>query len=354
MSSVDNFSFLNNLTQVDYIKDLLNKRLPEFYPDFVTLKEIEIRPYKKHFGKTSATYVAGYFCKYENNKQELKDLNIFVSAHTDGSRQDSFANNSFLYAHGFARGQYLTPKPLFYVSELGGFFYEGVRGRILKKLIKDEPQRDLRPVLDLATAWLRVLHNIDSSDPNFRLKDFSIKNMRPRPDKLIADFVARNKELGQRLENLLQGIINLEVDWSSKINKTLVHGDYHLENIVVSGLEPDHIKVIDFTDLAWGDPCLDLGEFLQQFDFMLQNTLSRQQINDYKSYFIESYFGESFADIDPVFISRINLYQAWTTLRTVALLFYTKDSRHALENLLKDTEGYLELSQKQIVKINLN
>jgi aminoglycoside phosphotransferase (APT) family kinase protein len=178
--------------------------------------------------------------------------------------------------------------------------------------------------------------------------------MRPQPEILVADFMKSNLVVAGKLQNSLSEMMALEKDWSMRINKTLIHGDYHLENIIVSDIEPGHIKVIDFTDLAWGDPCLDLGGFLQQFDFMLQNTLSRQQINDYKIYFIEAYFEASFSDIDPVFISRINLYQAWTTLRTIALLFYTKDSRHELENLLVEMENHLVLARRHLVQINLN
>lgn len=354
MALIQDFSILNNLTQSDYIKQVLEQRLPEFYPDFVKIKTINVRTYKKHSGKTSATYVAAYLCKYESSLGQIKPLNIYVSAHTDGSRQASFINNSFLYNQGFKNSQYLIPRPLFYLADLGAFFYEGVRGRILKKLIKDEPQRDLRPVLNLAAGWLRILHNIDCTASNFKPKDFAIKNMRPQPANLVADFMKNRLAVGKKLESFLQEMMAGEQNWSMQINQTLIHGDYHLENIIVSGLEPDHIKVIDFTDLAWGDPCLDLGGFLQQFDFMLQNVLSRQQINDYKTYFVESYFEENFSDIDPSFISRINLYQAWTTLRTIALLFYTKDPRHELENLLVEMENHLDLARKHLVQINLN
>lgn len=354
MSAVQDFSQLNNLTQVEYIKSLLEQRLPEFYPDLVQLDAVEIRVYKKHFGRTSATYVAAYMCKYKDANGHNKSLNIFVSAHTDGSRQYSFANNSFLYSHGFNTGQYLIPRPLFYEPALGAFFYEGVRGRILKKLIKDEPARDLRPVLDLAAAWLRTLHNVPLLSSDFKPRDFGIRSMRPSPEHFINDVKNYRSDFGAQIENLLQQMIDQEQAWGLKINKTLVHGDYHLENIIVSGLEPDHIKVIDFTDLAWGDPCLDLAGFIQQFDFMLQNVLVREQLNNYKTYFIESYFNASFSEIDPSFLSRINLYQAWTTMRTLALLFYSKNTHHELSNIVAEAEKYLALARQQTVQININ
>ncbi len=342
---------LKHLLEKDYIRQIFNQYLPKYYPDFKELLEIELRPYKKHVGRSSAVYVVEYFCTYKKQTDESDYLNIFVSAHTDGSRQAAFLNNQFLYQHGFSNSHYLVPKPLFYLEDFKAFFYEGVRGRILKKLISDEPERDLRPVLTMAASWLTRLHNLAVPEGGFKARDFAIKEMSPKTEVFLADFAKYKPAEGQTVSSALQAILALESSFAPTFNKTLVHGDFHPENVIVSGLDPDHIKVIDFTDLSWGDPCLDIGVFLQQFDFMLHNLLSRKKINDYKTFFVEAYFSSSFEDIDQAFINRINLYQAWTALRTGVFLFYARSAQ--LDNLLDEIGLYLAVINKNQAIINL-
>ncbi|MFA5127050.1 MAG: aminoglycoside phosphotransferase family protein [Patescibacteria group bacterium] len=342
---------LKKLLEEDYVRRLLMQYLPKYYPEFKEILNIELRPYKKHLGRTSAVYVVGYLCTYQKQTGSQAYLNIFVSAHTDGSRQAAYLNNQFLYQHGFASGHYLVPKPLFYLPDMQAFFYEGVRGRILKKLISDEPQRDLHPVLTMAANWLTRLHNLEASAINLKVKDFFIKDMTPKTGDFLADFSQYKPSEGEIIKTALRDILGIEASLAATFNKTLVHGDFHPENIIVSGLEPNHLKVIDFTDLSWGDPCLDIGIFLQQFDFMLNNLLPRNKINDYKKFFVEAYFSENFEDIDQVFINRINLYQAWTALRTSVFLFYARSAR--LNELLIEIEQYLQAIRTNKLIINL-
>ena len=112
--------------------------------------------------------------------------------------------------------------------------------------------------------------------------------------------------------------------------------------------------MIDFTDVAKGDPMVDLGAFLQQFDFMGHNYLSRKRINNYKEYLLEQYFDEDFDKIKIDFINRINLYQAWTALRSAILIFYQQDENNPIDGVLEDCDKYLELATNNIHKINLH
>ena len=112
--------------------------------------------------------------------------------------------------------------------------------------------------------------------------------------------------------------------------------------------------MIDFTDLAYGDPMMDLGTFLQQLDFMGHNFISREQINNYKTFFISAYFKKDFDKIDIEYISRINLYQAWTALRTAIFLFYMNDAENPIDDLLQDSQGYLAVVKKEEKIINLH
>jgi aminoglycoside phosphotransferase (APT) family kinase protein len=133
----------------------------------------------------------------------------------------------------------------------------------------------------------------------------------------------------------------------------LIHGDYHPENIIFKSSELDKIKVIDFTDLALGDPMVDLGSFIQQFDFMCFEILDRKKINSLKINFLENYFLEKFENIDIQYINRINFFQAWVVMRTTILLFYAKSAKHPLGELISEIERYLSLAENSERKINL-
>jgi len=115
----------------------------------------------------------------------------------------------------------------------------------------------------------------------------------------------------------------------------------------------DYLKMIDLTDVCLGDPMIDLGTFLQQFDFMGHNFISRKKMNKYKDYFIKIYFNKEIKNINIKYINRINLYQSWTALRTSVFLFYMKDVNNPVFNLLKDSNKYLQLAENNKKEINI-
>ena len=80
----------------------------------------------------------------------------------------------------------------------------------------------------------------------------------------------------------------------------------------------------------------------------------KKRINNYKEYLLEQYFDEDFDKIKIDFINRINLYQAWTALRSAILIFYQQDENNPIDGVLEDCDKYLELATNNIHKINLH
>ena len=336
-----------------FVIKVFNDNLHKHYKDFQKVEKIELTPYKQHRGKTTAVFVVEYKVTYLTKDNKRRTVEIFVSAHSNGLRKEAFAKNQYLYNKGFNKGKFKVTKPLFYIEEQRGYFYVSSIGRRLFSFFTENPQADLGSSFKLVVGWLKKLHTFDYDQDKFTWTSFSIANMIPKPPRFIREFTEEDKEQGQLAEKLYKGTLKLEKEYSKKIKKALVYGDNHPENIIIENLETDHLEMIDFTDIALGDPMMDLGTFIQQFDFMGHNFISRNKMNEYKIFFIEAYFNKKFDKIDIEYVNRINLYQSWTALRSATFLFYMKDTEHPIIDLLHDSEKYLELAKNSQRKINL-
>lgn len=342
------------LLEHDFICDVFNKRLKDYYPDFKKVIDLDAEPYKRHLGITSAVLVVQYKIKYQTKTGRKKDTEIFVSAHSDGSRLGAYEKTKFLYENGFGSGKFRVTQPLFFLKEQKAFFYISSPGRSLFYFFTQNPKANIKPAMKLASGWIKRLHKFDTSLKDFKWPYFKISTMVPTPRKFIPDFYTRSEERGKLVETLVEEMKQQAKYYNSKNKPQLIYGDCHPENVIIKSLKTNDLEMIDFTDLALGDPMMDIGTFIQQFDFMGHNFLDRKKINNYKKFFIESYFNKKISDIDTEYINRINLYQAWTALRTALFLFYMKDVENPIGDLLEDSRQYLDLSKQSKRIINLS
>ena len=342
------------LLEKSFAEKTLQTHLPKHIDGFKKLDSVELDPYKRHLGVTSAVFVVEYKVKYTDKQGKHKSIDIFAGAHSDGTKKEAYKKTRFLYEHGFGHGAYRVTKPLFFLKEQMAFFYEASIGRSLFYFFTQDPKANLEPSLTLAAGWIKKLHRFDTKKYKYDWPTFKISGMIPKPSKFIVDFINQDKKQGQLVKELTEEMIKLENNFRKDIGKIVIYGDYHPENIIIRHLESKTLEMIDFTDLAYGDPMMDLGTFLQQFDFMGHNFISRQQINKYKTFFISTYFKKPFKNIDIEDISRINLYQAWTALRSAIFLFYMKDIENPIDDLLKDCQGYLGAVKEENRIINLH
>jgi arginyl-tRNA--protein-N-Asp/Glu arginylyltransferase len=99
--------------------------------------------------------------------------------------------------------------------------------------------------------------------------------------------------------------------------------------------------LIDFTDISRGDQMRDIGTFLQQLHFMGSQFYSPKETEHLKQYFIEQYFQAPLDSIEQELLDRINLYQAWSSLRGFVYFFFQPDYREKSYGLLEDAWRYL-------------
>ena len=345
---------ISKLVEKDFAISILNKRLPKYYNDFKAIKSLKLKPFKHHLGITSAVFVVEYKIKYINLEGKIKVIDIFVSAHSDGSRKGAYQKTKALYNHGFDKGNYRVTKPLFFLAEQKAFFYVSSPGRSFFNFFTQDTSSDLENSMELITGWIKKLHKIDIKTVDFKWPSFDILKMVPAPASFIKDFKDSDPQLGANIEKLVNDLSRMDRKFRKDIGNILIYGDFHPENIIMKNLEATDLEMIDFTDIALGDPMMDLGTFIQQFDFMGHNFISRKEIDKHKQNFVEAYFSKDFKDIDIEYINRINLYQSWTAMRTTTFLFYMKDVVNPIDDLLEDSIQYLELAKNNQRSINVN
>jgi len=305
-------------------------------------------------GVTSTVFVAEYDLTYLTKHGQEKHLVVFASAHSDYSRKDSYKKTKFLYEHGFDQGKYRVTRPLFYLNDQRAFFYQASLGRNFFNFLREDEQVNFKSVFSLVAGWIKKLHSFDLEENEVDWPEFRINKMNPAPHKFIKDFLEEDKILGKIIQDLVDQMNSMEEANSQKNKKTMIYGDNHPENVILESLHARHLEMIDFTDLALGDPMADIGTFLQQFDFMSHTFMPRKKINRYKLYFLEAYFGKKIEEIDVDYINRINLYQSWTALRTTVFVFYMHSEESSILDLLEDAKEYLGLATKNIKEVNLH
>lgn len=342
------------LIEKDFVWQVLSERLPRYYKDFKKIESLQLTPFKRHLGITSAVFVVEYRIKYLKKDHTTKELDIFVSAHSDGSRKGSYQKTKALYKHGFDQGRYRVTRPLFFLTEQKAFFYVSSPGRSFFSMFLENTSADLSNSMELMTGWIKKLHELNIKEVNFKWPVFDILAMVPAPKKFVKDFYNQDSRLGKKIEKLVKDLHDLDKNYRKKIEPALIYGDFHPENVIMKSLQAKEIEMIDFTDIAIGDPMMDIGTFIQQFDFMGHNFLPRHEINEYKKSFVEAYFNKQFKDIDIEYINRINLYQSWTAMRTSTFLFYMKDVTNPIDDLLEDGVQYLDLAKQGQRNINVN
>jgi len=343
---------ISKLLESDFIAELLKNRLPQYYPDFGAIQKIESKIYKKYIGKTRVFFVIGFDIVYTaKDSGHINAIKIFASAHTDGSRKKASDNAERLYSNGFSSGKYQVTRPLFYLPEQSAFFYEASVGSSFLSFLEKDPHRDFKPILQLAAGWIKKLHSTDLAD-KYEWEKFDVMKISPLPRLFGDDFFEKYQEYGELVLWLIDEMKKLKASFDESTSQVVIYGDYHPQNVIITKLDADTMKMIDFTDVCVGDPMADIGVFVQQFEFMTHHYYTDVEADKYKKLFIEYYFGQRFDEVDIKYIKAINLYQSWTALRSATFLFYMENLGSAVGPVLAESKKLLELAKSDTRQIS--
>jgi thiamine kinase-like enzyme len=315
-----------NLFDQDYVIKLFLKKILPYYPDFVGIKKIEIRSHKKGiWGENQYHVVLEFQTDFIDSEKKINRLPIFCSAHSNEPRKNVYTAMKYLWQHDFNQGNLTIPHPLFYFNEYKASFYRGVVGRTLYDFIRQQEKIVVEDITAKAAQWFVKLHKT----PTVGAKNFNKDNSR------IATVVPGVKAILQNLEKHQSSYLPIFVKaFKFVIEKerqfigyhpelSLVHGDAHPENVI--RMSNSKIAIIDFTDICLSDFTRDIGSFMQQLRYMTMRKIGDKDFSDKMSnVFLSNYAKYAKIKIDEEIQARIDLYYAWTAMRT-AVYFLMKD-----------------------------
>lgn len=313
------------LLDEQFVFGFFEEKILPLYPDFLTIKKIEITPRKKHIWEHTYHVVIEYKTSFINKNKELITIPIFVAAHSSEPRKNVYDALKFLWENNFGNGDLTIPHPLFYSEEFRGTFYRGVEGHHLYYYIKNKDYKNIEAIIPRAAAWFAKLHNLKiNGAKNFNEENSLIKTAIPGVGHILEKIHERYPEYYEFCKKVYGIIIAEEEKFlNSTKARWLIHGDAHPENIIK--MSENTLAAIDFSDLCLSDFARDIGSFMQQVEYMSNRKIGNTQYSTkLKNLFLEKYLENAKIKLDSGLKKRIDNYYIWTAMRT-ATFFLTKE-----------------------------
>lgn len=328
---------LENLFNEEYITELFDSNLKKIFPDFIRIEKLQILPIKKRLGSDFEHVVAGYsflIIKKIDNERKYLRLNVYCSAHSDGSRKKTMAVLKFINTNGVS-----DQKALFYDNKTQAMFYEGVRGQNLYYYIQH--QIDIKKYVKEVAIRLAQLHELDT-DHKLKITKFKSNLWSLDPSNVLGDVEIKLENCKIEIVKLLKYIrVEFKKLKIENNQQYFIHGDFHPENIVIEE-DTKKINIIDFTDVKISDFTQDLGSFLQQFKFMSLRFYPDRKIEYYQNIFLKNYFKKRNIEINQDIKNRLLFFQAWLSLRSAVFFLRGHDAEVKVNFLIQQSKEFLD------------
>lgn len=247
------------LTFPDMMRDVFQTRLAKICADERIISHCRPSILKRRLGSRQ---VIAYRLSFKNDKGlTTKPIELIGKRYADGEEGErAFRTMQMLWESGFSVGsRFKIPQPLCYISDLNLLLQERAQGSLLPKYVgRDDAVACAR--MRMVARWLATLHRHDTIPEEI----VSCED----DEASIQSFASR---LGERYPHLtsrfeaLASAIRERITPCKDIAFTLVHGDFHPENIFVTR---DGATVIDFDQFCRSDPARDLGYLIAQMRAM--------------------------------------------------------------------------------------
>lgn len=336
------------LLDQNFITDFFNKRILPQYPNFTSIKNIEIKAHKKYIWPNSHHIVLEYITNFHTSIGDTKTISIFTTSHSKESREHVYKSLNFLWENGFNNPNTTIPHALYYSRKFNACFYEGINGPTLYQLIKEQDVTRIKKLLPQVALWFSKLHSIKEPTHNYKLHKSTIETVIPGKAHILNTIKTIEPKIYPIFKKIFTHVIDFEKSQLTQTNNLkAVHGDAHPENII--RISENKMGIIDFTDLCITDFARDLGTFTQQLEYMSTRKLNDPKISqELSNIFLNHYFKYAKINKDSNVEARIKNYYHWTTIRT-ATYFLTQGNlitipeyRQKAIKLIKETEEQIQ------------
>lgn len=199
-----------------------------------------------------------------------------------------------------------VPAPLLFVAELGLILQECVEGADLRCAVAGRHESPFA----LAARWLGRLHG---APPVAGLKERSLDHELSRLDAWQAEIAARlPADAVRRLHDSRERWRGFARDLAPP-GRVMIHKDYYLAHVLWDGRG---VWVVDFDELAVGDPAFDVAHFLAHLEYHAQRSdAEAAPWSEAAARFRDAYPA---AEAGRSFDARLRFYSAYTFLKLAA------------------------------------
>jgi aminoglycoside phosphotransferase len=325
-----------SLFDKDFVNSYFYEHILPLYPQVKQISDISIKPYKKLVWETTYHVVIGFSIKAIADSGRRLEIPVVCSAHSSEPRELAYKVLKYLWKRNFATREFAIPRPLFFDRNFNATFYRAVKGDDLFHFIKDNNRPIIMELMHRSARLFGHLHDFPvTKNFEYNASNAMIETVIPGKDNVIKEVNERfGLELASRISRLYDRFISQEKNNWSRIGFSIIHGDAHTENIIK--VKNSRIGLIDFTDFSVSDRFRDVGSFLQQLEYKIVSKIGDVAFaKECKQEFLRAYLDYCHLSLDDDIQSRINLYYAWTSVRTVTfwLLKYDPAPDRAMEML---------------------
>lgn len=329
---------IDKLLDKNFIFEYFSENIKKIDPEANQLKKAVLYPIKNHKGAVNRHVVVFYSLSYLINDRDAAKKKIIVSAHSSGSRKQTYQIMKNIYNHGFNTKGFAIPKPLFYDPAHKALFYVAAEGSNLYSYIRKRNWRVFRKNSIKVAAWLARFHEL--SIRSLGLKTNCLSKASIDPTSLLNKKNEAARQYKKTLLALHSKIKKLEPKIIDRKRLGIIHGDLHPENVIVNK-DKKNITIIDFTETKKGDPAYDIASFIQQIEAMSQGYFRKKQVRKLQNDFIEMYYSRRRFKPVQDDRNRIHLYMAWVALRG-AIYFINSDNLKKIDEFIRECNYYLD------------
>ncbi len=333
---------ITNLFDQEFINNYFRSRLLPLYPKFSAISRVSIHPYKKGLWNNAYHLVIAFHVHFLTPDKQEEIIPIICAAHSHEDRRQAFSALSYLWSHDFTTENFVIPRPLFFDENFRAFFYRALSGKNFLYYIKQGNSEEIIRLAALSGRLFSRLHSLPAaSGQDFNSLNSRIETIVPGKEKAVKDLASRyNATYAKRLESLYDILIEKEAA-RAFLEKKLIHGDAHSENIIIT--PSGCLGLIDFSDMCLADPARDLASFSRQLEYKIISKLGDHFLaTAAPAAFLDAYLEASSWEMDENLAEGLKIYRAWTDVRTAIYWFLRQESdeRRAL--------GLLESAEKEL------
>jgi len=274
-----------------WAKDFFNKKIAQYFPK-KKLINCEVEPLKIYLNYKSV--VIKYHLELLDEEDNVSEKNIVGKAEKleqNSNILNDYSTTKFLQEQGLND---IVPKPIDYLPLFNLYLYEFMPGYFLQELsVKQKDQEFLDKIPNIVKSLKRI------QEVKVRKKDKMIRQDRKQEEKqwqhdlkLVQQYfpaVFDKTLLWTKACRVLRNKYRKYFD--NKVYQ-MTHGDFYSRNILIN---PERIKLIDFSNSVIYEPLNDVGNFLINTELMFEYDFHDTYLllmKKLKDVFFQNYFSQ--------------------------------------------------------------